>query len=195
MRRDSSSIVILLWAVTAAAPASAELTPAQQAEMVAAHNAVRADVDPPAVPPLATVSWSSSLGSSAQSWADQCTYSHSGSGENIFAATYQPTMQGVVESWASEEDLYDYWANNWWPAAGHYSQIIWRSSTSIGCGMKYCSGAAYPWYVVCQYSPSGNYSGQYPYLCDYGWGWDVCQESDDEIFEDGFESGDVTEWE
>jgi hypothetical protein len=81
-------------------------------------------------------------------------------------------MQEVVDLWASEVAVYDYWANDWWPAAGHYSQIIWRSSTGLGCGYANCS---FGHYFVCQYSPPGNWSGEYPYLCDYGSGWEVCQ--------------------
>jgi hypothetical protein len=53
---------------------------------------------------------------------------------------------------------------------GHYTQIVWRSTTSTGCGVKNCTsnspfGAGFPnWtLVVCDYEPPGNFNGQRPY--------------------------------
>ncbi len=53
---------------------------------------------------------------------------------------------------------------------GHYTQLVWRSSTSTGCGVKNCSsnspfGPSFPnWtLVVCDDEPPGNFNGQRPY--------------------------------
>ncbi len=53
---------------------------------------------------------------------------------------------------------------------GHYTQIVWRSTQKLGCGIKVCTknspfGASFPtWtYVVCNYQPPGNIIGQKPY--------------------------------
>jgi len=53
---------------------------------------------------------------------------------------------------------------------GHYTQLVWRSTTSTGCGVKDCTsnspfGPSFPnWtLVVCDYEPPGNFVGQRPY--------------------------------
>ncbi len=40
-----------------------------------------------------------------------------------------------------------------WQDVGHYSQIVWRSTTALGCAMA--SSASFD-YVVCRYGPAGN---------------------------------------
>jgi hypothetical protein len=40
---------------------------------------------------------------------------------------------------------------------GHFTQVIWRSSKQLGCGMALCRGNHF-W--VCRYSPAGNVGGQ-----------------------------------
>jgi hypothetical protein len=53
---------------------------------------------------------------------------------------------------------------------GHYTQIVWRDTTNLGCAIEYCTtgspfGPVYPnWaFVVCQYDPQGSWAGQRPY--------------------------------
>ncbi|KAI1184501.1 CAP domain-containing protein [Nemania serpens] len=51
-------------------------------------------------------------------------------------------------------------------AWGHISQLVWASSTTIGCASQFCPrGTAYDnldaWYTVCNYSPPGNVGGAY----------------------------------
>ncbi|CAI5969522.1 unnamed protein product [Closterium sp. NIES-65] len=49
-----------------------------------------------------------------------------------------------------------------WKACGHYTQMVWRSTTSVGCATATCpSGAAQVW--VCNYYPPGNVINSYPY--------------------------------
>jgi hypothetical protein len=43
---------------------------------------------------------------------------------------------------------------------GHYTQVVWRSTHLVGCGMVSCGGSEV-W--VCNYSPAGNYVGERPY--------------------------------
>jgi len=162
-------------------------------EMLDAQNAVRADPasvggSPAPSPALPALAWSSTVAARAQAWADGCVYMHDttalhdlGYGENI-AATAPPGARDatyiVVEGWAAEAPFYDY-ATNGCDAAnpanaahtcGHYTQLVWRSTTVVGCGFRTCTtgspfGASFPtWdYWVCDYAPPGNYVGQRPY--------------------------------
>src|SRR5689334_598073 len=56
--------------------------------ITAAHNQVRANVSPAASPPLVPLTWSSTVATAAQTWANGCSFAHSGNGygENIFAS-------------------------------------------------------------------------------------------------------------
>jgi hypothetical protein len=43
-------------------------------------------------------------------------------------------------------------------STGHFTQVVWNSSTKLGMGLALSSGKLY---CVGQYSPAGNYEGQY----------------------------------
>ncbi len=159
-------------------------------DMVNAQNAVRADPStvggsPAPSPALSPLSWSDTVASRAEAWANGCVYMHDvtqlhdlGYGENIAAATPPGslTTAQVVGLWASEAPYYDYATNtcntanppNPWGTCGHYTQLVWRSTTVVGCGFRTCSTGS-PWgsgswdYWVCDYAPAGNYVGERPY--------------------------------
>ncbi len=142
--------------------------------MVVAHNAARAAVNPAPATPLPTMTWDASVAAAAQSWADQCNFSHYTAntyGQNIYASAGggYPSAQSVVDSWVSEKKDYNYAANTCSGTCGHYTQVVWRNSINLGCGIKYCttnspfSGFANWYIVVCNYLPPGNYNNQKPY--------------------------------
>ncbi|MCI5139186.1 MAG: hypothetical protein D3922_12405, partial [Candidatus Electrothrix sp. AR1] len=56
---------------------------------------------------------------------------------------------------------YDYATNSCHSVCGHYTQVVWRSTKEVGCGMASCNDKAQLW--VCQYNPRGNMLGQKPY--------------------------------
>ncbi|MFT5722413.1 MAG: pathogenesis-related protein 1 [Motiliproteus sp.] len=148
-----------------------------QAEMLAAHNRYRALV---AVPALTA---SSALAATAQAYADTlkttqgCTSTHShaaGLGENLFWAsalvysngTRKPqdvTPTQVADAWGSEKDHYSYASNSCAAGeiCGHYTQVVWNTSTQVGCGHATCDDHSQVW--VCNYSPAGNWVGKKPY--------------------------------
>jgi hypothetical protein len=50
---------------------------------------------------------------------------------------------------------------------GHFSQIVWKGTTHVGCATVMCdqlgnvdSSSSMP-FTVCNYSPPGNYDGEY----------------------------------
>jgi hypothetical protein len=141
--------------------------------MTAAHNSARAAVMPAANPALPTVSWSATVAASAQAFVEGCVFADTGPpyGSNAFAGTGTYTPAQVVQSWVSEDANYDYATNTCTPGqqCGHYTQVVWRDSTQIGCGMKTCTtnspfGGNDPWQLwVCNYNPAGNYVGESPY--------------------------------
>lgn len=138
--------------------------------MTAAHNAVRASVNPAPTTPIPPLTWAGDVAAVAQAHAEKCVFEHSSSpfGENIYATSGGATPQGVVGSWSSEAKDYDYANNSCSDVCGHYTQVVWAKSLRLGCGMAQCTknspfggGSWELW--VCNYDPPGNYSGERPY--------------------------------
>jgi hypothetical protein len=143
--------------------------------LIEGHNRERALV---ALPPL---QWSEALAQQAQAWADHCDFSHdpdlsaTDSGQNLYVTSQLDkgvhTVGGdAAEAWASEKKNYDPEANRCaaGKVCGHYTQMVWRGTTEVGCAVTYCSqgiaGFGKPGTnVVCDYEPAGNYIGQKPY--------------------------------
>jgi pathogenesis-related protein 1 len=154
------------------ASAAGDSEPATQMGMTAAHNAARAAVSPAANPAIAPLTWSSEIAATAQAWADGCKFQHSAGkyGENLYASGgANTTPQDVVASWVGEAKDYDYAANSCSGVCGHYTQVVWRKSTKLGCGVTNCTKnspfAGFPnWQIwVCNYDPPGNFNGEKPY--------------------------------
>ena len=148
-----------LWLFLALAAAANGL---DTAEMLAAHNTVRAKVG---VPPLA---WSDRLAALAQTWAETLIVRNefvhrpkSPYGENLFEISgAQVSPRQVVDEWAAEARNYDYRSNRCKAVCGHYTQIIWRETKKIGCGVARKDQTEI-W--VCNYDPPGNIVGRPPY--------------------------------
>jgi hypothetical protein len=153
------------------------------AELLSLHDAARAAASPTPSPPLSPLGWSAAAASAAQAWANGCSWGHDaelgalGMGQNIFAvgstsAAVSAAPADVVGSWVSEASSYHYDTNTCdaGKVCGHYTAVVWRSTTSVGCGHTVCHanspfGAGFPhWdYWVCNYAPPGNWVGQRPY--------------------------------
>lgn len=145
--------------------------------ITAATNDVRHGVSTQT--PLPDMMWSPAIAAVAQAYADTlaaggCNLVHShtpGYGENLAEFGGQAaTAQQVVQLWASEGACYTYGPitqNDSCPcvpasggACGHYTQLVWRGTTEVGCGVATCPSKEV-W--VCNYQPPGNYLGQNPY--------------------------------
>ena len=136
--------------------------------MLAAHNVARAEVAVPAV------ELDAALSAAAQDYAEiliaNGRFEHSpgssrpNQGENLWAGTASAfTFQDMVDAWIDEKRFFvagtfpDVSTTSRWEDVGHYTQIIWRETTKIGCGIASNSQRDV---LVCRYSPPGNFIGR-----------------------------------
>lgn len=155
--------------------------------ILAAQNQVRAETAE-GLPPF---EWSEDLEGIAAEWAANCRFMHRSNareldvGENLYAnwPAGSTDGQGVVDSWAYDEmPNYNYQANSCEPPpgaqnpqCGHYTQIVWRDTTQVGCAKSSeCPASTFPfedprlspmeWELwVCNYRPPGNDPRRRPY--------------------------------
>ncbi len=143
---------------------------------VSKHNTYRATHNSP------NINISDSLNTSAQAWAEKIAssgeFEHSTNrnnvGENIYASystesTVDPATLGntAVKEWYDEIKDYNYANPGFSSETGHFTQVVWKGSTQLGCGAAQgtatIEGTNYnAFYVVCQYAPAGNVQGQFP---------------------------------
>jgi len=126
-----------------------------------AHNDVRASYN---VQPL---TWSQDLASKAQEWANGCKLKNTdGSlssepyGENIAAGVGQFSIGALLALFTA--DYASFHANH---SYTHFTQVVWKSTTQLGCAVTQCDGIFEPSYgkaayYVCLYDPPGNVMGQ-----------------------------------
>lgn len=118
------------------------------------HNEKRADHGADAL------EWSDELYQYAAAYASNYDCSgnlkHSGGkyGENL--AVGFASGPKAVEAWYSEGENYDYSSAS---SFDHFTQIIWKSTTKLGCAYKDCSAENWGKYVICSYDPAGNMIG------------------------------------
>merc|ERR1711942_474595 len=133
-------------------------------DSLAAHNAYRAKHR------VAALKLSSKLNALAQEWADHLiaenAFEHrpnNANGENIYMSSgraAQDQAQGAVDSWYSEIKDYTFGKepSRGGPVTGHFTQVVWKGSTEVGVGVAQEGSKVV---VVANYSPPGNYIGQY----------------------------------
>ena len=136
--------------------------------LLGVHNRERAAVK---VRPL---SWSPALAAAAESYARQLAAigrlrhspraSRSGQGENLWMGTRGAfPVEQMAGSWASERAYFRRGIfpavsrTGNWSAVGHYTQMIWPTTTHLGCATA--SSARYE-VLVCRYAPAGNIDGR-----------------------------------
>lgn len=139
--------------------------------ILAAHNAERAKMG------VASLRWDDQLAEGAQRWADHLSasgkFEHSPNrpgepleGENIWGGTPDSfTPESMVRLWIAEKRSY---VAGVFPAnsstgrvedVSHYTQLIWRRTEAVGCGLAHLGGEEI---LVCRYSQPGNVRGRIP---------------------------------
>ena len=169
MRAKAAAAVVLLASCGAppspGPPRHAEASAG--AAILAVHNRERAAFGSP---PLA---WDPALAAAARGWAErlarQGRLEHSprtaraGQGENLWigsAGAFPPTA--MIAGWAAERRHFRRGtfpavsATGNWADVGHYSQMVWPATRTIGCAI----GRGARWdTLVCRYAPAGNRDG------------------------------------
>jgi len=158
------------------AKTSSALTSQEKAAVLADHNkARRKNVPGNTGGPLRPLKWDDGLAAAAQTYAETLAKTQCGNGdhdpdlgdvgENLFSAgttdPQAPPVSGAeaVASWVVEKADYSYPSNTCKPGAdcGHYTQVVWRDTTKVGCGRATCNADdMFQTHWVCRYSPAGN---------------------------------------
>ncbi|KAF8912841.1 CAP domain-containing protein [Gymnopilus junonius] len=150
---------------SAPAPASGNDGTTSNADIqayLAGHNTIRAQHG------ASPLTWNDNLASKAQQWANNCKFVHSGGslgpfGENLAAGTGSDYgIATAIKSWTDEVSQYN--PNN--PVPSHFTQVVWKATTEVGCAVQSCSGIfaasfGLAKFFVCEYSVQGNVIGEF----------------------------------
>jgi len=123
-------------------------------EILDAHNKYRAQHK------VGDLSWDVDTYNYAKNNADNydcsgvLTHTHGKFGENL-AAGFKDGAS-TVAAWVDEPILYSDASFVY----NHFTQVIWKGSTKVGCAYKDCRKSNWGLYVVCEYDPYGNVIGQ-----------------------------------
>ncbi|XP_058064882.1 Golgi-associated plant pathogenesis-related protein 1-like [Anopheles bellator] len=83
-------------------------------------------------------------------------------GENLYACFGRTNISGteVVNAWYNEIKYYAFGspAPRNFSQVGHFTQVVWKTSRRLGVGIAKKGTNVY---VVCNYDPPGNFTGQY----------------------------------
>jgi hypothetical protein len=148
-----------------------------QGKVMFQHNAHRANHS---AHPL---QWSAGLAASAAKLAATCAYGHNtginggGYGQNIAAGPAPSMVAKVITDmfYNREEPLFRGQYGKTHPVGfegwAHFTQVVWKSTVSVGCHTQDCShhggglrnvgSSVHPYFTVCNYKGHGNVKGHY----------------------------------
>lgn len=133
---------------------SSSQVPGLSSELQAGFDATNSYRRQHAAPDLV---WDAAIAAQAASYVAGCPNGHSGQpgfGENL--AWGYDSMSAAVRAWYDEVSAYDFNTGGFSGATGHFTQLVWRDSSKVGCAVnKACSMPTY----ICQYSPAGTRGG------------------------------------
>ncbi|XP_061599355.1 cysteine-rich secretory protein LCCL domain-containing 2 [Cololabis saira] len=155
-------------------------------EILELHNKLRGSVYPSASN-MQYMVWDDELERSATHWSQVCEWDHGPKdllrsiGQNLgvhWGRYRSPAFH--IQAWYDEvKDYtfpYPHECNPWCPErcsgpmCTHYTQLVWATTTRVGCAVHVCPKMnvwGEIWenavYLVCNYSPKGNWIGEAPY--------------------------------
>jgi pathogenesis-related protein 1 len=155
-----------------AKPTGSKFTSAERRTMMQLHNAERSSVG---VPPL---KWSPELATYAQKWADHLASTGTTPQHRPATGEWKELYgEGVYGGFGPNAGVNDAFTN--WMAskkfykgqpvsasdlrAANYTQLVWSTSTQIGCGKAISKDRNSTVIIICNYDPKGNMVGQKPY--------------------------------
>lgn len=159
-----AGIVATVVAATVLGAAPAHADPWSDA-VLTEHASARAQYG---AGPLA---WSQTLYPGTVEWAQQCRFAHSDPGgrygENLYASTNgQTSIRDAMAAWMAEAQQYDYGRPGFSHATGHFTQIVWKGTTSVSAATVTCPGGSIfsrpTVFIVVRYYPPGNVEGLFP---------------------------------
>nr|ABR27897.1 antigen-5-like protein precursor [Triatoma infestans] len=140
-------------------------------------------------PPAANMlelTWHKKAEKQAYKWARTCEWKHNNAtdkagnsmGQNLGRKmstektdvddTFDKWSYDLVRGWFDEAKLYKY-GSGFSMSTGHYTQVVWANTSQVGCGYSYYmqideyNQKWYTGYLVCNYSPAGNFNNREPY--------------------------------
>lgn len=147
-----------------------------QSLILDSHNIHRSNHSAPAL------AWNETLAESALALANTCDYHHDTSlgpaanyGQNIAFGVSSDKVDEIITNMMYNDEMMYYQGlygeanpdmtnfEKW----GHFSQIVWLDTTTVGCATVTCSPLAESGssmslpFTVCNYYPAGNYGGEY----------------------------------
>lgn len=133
------------------------------------HNSYRSPLQEP------SLVWSADLAKDALAWAQHLASINKGEhdmsirgreGENLWWGTANYfSYTDMVGAWGNEQrsfkyDVYPNCTTKRSEVVGHYTQIVWKNTQSVGCAL---AGNGQTDFLVCRYGPAGNIVGEKPY--------------------------------
>ena len=120
------------------------------------------------------ISWDENLANIAAEIASSCKYAHDtaagggGYGQNIGAGAPDDEIDKMITNQMYNDEMMLYPGYGAEPNLGnferwgHFSQIVWKATTRVGCHTQYCpdglegvGSSVSPYFTVCNYQPAG----------------------------------------
>eukprot|EP00775_Hariotina_reticulata_P009628 gene9628-9788_t len=96
--------------------------------------------------------WSDYQASRAAEYASRCTWGHdpnAQAGENLYASSSKsdPTgaLTAAIEAWYAEVNSYNFASGGFSGATGHFTQVVWKGTTNIGCAVQMAALNSVSW--------------------------------------------------
>lgn len=169
--RSTTTIVVTTSTSSSSQPTNTGLLSSYAAPILEQHNLHRKNHSAP------DLAWDDDLANIAAEIASSCQYAHNvsagggGYGQNIGAGAPENEINKMITNQMYNDEIMFYPSYGKEPDMskfevwGHFSQIVWKDTTHVGCFTQYCSKGlggvgsnVSPYFTVCNYKPVGKSS-------------------------------------